>query len=160
MGFANSGRRPYRQPTALKALRGNPGRRKNPGEPLPPASGPVTKPEELSAGASAVWDRIAPIALAMRTLTCGDVSTFVTFCELQATFDQVIVEKSKPEYRPVLWSEDATGEPVAKIHPVVRLERDTAASLKNYYSFFGLEPSARSRMIVPAAADAPVSKWA
>ena len=160
MGFENSGRRPYRQPTAVKLLRGNPSRSSiNKREPLPSADVPIVKPA-LSAGAAAVWDVMAPICLAMRTLTGADVGTFATFCELQATFDQVIVEKSKPEYRPILWSEDSTGEPLAKIHPVVRLERDTAASLKAYYSFFGLEPSGRSRIIVPQGAEAPASKWA
>jgi phage terminase small subunit len=157
MGFENSGRRP--RPTAVKLLRGTMKRDINKREPLPPVDGPVVKPAGLSAGGSVVWDQIAPIVLAMRTLTAGDVPTFVTFCELQATFNGVIVEKSKPGYAPVVWSEDATGEPVAKIHPVVKLERDTANALGRYYSYFGLEPSGRSRIVLPEAV-APVSKWA
>ena len=131
MGHENSGRRPYRQPTAIKVLRGNPGKRKfDTREPLPPVDSPVVKPAGLSPGAVVVWEEMAPIVLAMRTLTAGDVRTFATYCELQATFDHVIVEKSKPGYLPVMWTENAAGEPVATIHPVVKLERETAAGLK------------------------------
>jgi len=70
MGNHNSGRRPT--PTALKILRGNPGKRPlNQDEPQPP-KGPVVKPE-LSAGADRVWDALAPVCEAMGTLTAADV---------------------------------------------------------------------------------------
>ena len=85
MGNQNSGRRP--QPTALKVLRGNPGKRKpNVGEPKPPA-GEVTQPAELSTGAAGVWAELAPICLAMKTLTPADVRPFRAMCELVATFE-------------------------------------------------------------------------
>src|SRR5688500_8745069 len=91
MGNHNSGRRP--QPTALKEFRGNPGKRKpNEKEPKPPA-GTVEKPEWLSLGGSAVWDELAPVCLAMRTLTSADVGTFGTLCELRSTFQKAVAQK-------------------------------------------------------------------
>src|SRR5688572_13476285 len=83
MGYENSGRRP--QPSALKVLRGNPGKRRLfEREPVPP-DGPVVKPAYLSALAAQVWDEIAPGCLAMRTLTGPDVPAFVRLCELEAS---------------------------------------------------------------------------
>jgi hypothetical protein len=139
MGNENSGRRP--QPTELKILRGNPGKRKpNPDEPLPPA-GEVVKPG-LSPGAVVVWDRLAPICLAMRTLTPADVDVFKTLCEMQCTFDQNSAVKGTAVFD-------------------VRLERDTATALRPYYALFGLEPVSRARISVSKKqVEEPVSKWA
>jgi phage terminase small subunit len=138
MGNENSGRRP--QPTALKLLRGNPGKRKpNAREPKPPA-GEVAKPSGLSVRAGAAWDELAPICLAMGTLTTADVRAFATMCELQATFSSVVACKESPQFD-------------------VRLERETSQALRPYYALFGLEPVSRARIAVPAK-DEPVSKWA
>jgi hypothetical protein len=41
----------------------------------------------------------------------------------------------------------------------MKLERDTAATLRPYYALFGLEPVSRARVSVPKT-DAPASKWA
>jgi len=140
MGYENSGRRP--QPTALKVLRGNPSKtRLNAHEPQPPA-GEVVKPAGLSAGAGVVWDELAPICLAMRTLTPADLRPFVTLCELQATFSANTATKGTAVFD-------------------VRLERDTAVALRPYYALFGLEPVSRARIVVvKAKPDEPVSKWA
>ncbi len=140
MGYENSGRRP--QPSALKVLRGNPGKRKpNAQEPRPP-TGDVIKPADLSAAAAAVWDELAPVARAMGTLTPADIRPFGTLCELQATFTAAARTKGTAAF-------DA------------RLERETATALRPYYALFGLEPISRARIAVPTPADAaPVSKWA
>lgn len=139
MGNHNSGRRP--SPTALKVLRGNPGKRHLQDAAEPP-TGEVVKPEGLSAGASQFWDELAPICLAMRTLTVADVRAFTKLCELEATFVQATRGKDQPG-----WEQQ-------------RLERETATSLRPYYDFFGMTPSSRARIQVPKQAEAPVSKWA
>ena len=137
-GNHNSGRKP--KPTALHILNGNPSRKKlNENEARPPA-GEITKPVTLSPDGGAVWDELAPICLAMRTLTTADVKSFATACELQATFTASAQLKGTPDF-------DA------------RLERETAAALRPYYELFGLTPVARARISVPKV-DAPVSKWA
>lgn len=145
MGYENSGRRP--QPTALKVLRGNPGKRKlNAAEPKPP-EGVVTRPEGLSAGAVVAWEELAPICLAMGTLTTADVRVFATVCELQATLTAASASK------------DNIADPVASAG-AVKLERDTAVVLRPYYALFGLEPVSRARVKMPQKADEPRSKWA
>jgi len=89
-----------------------------------------------------VWDELAPIALAMKTLTVADVRPFGTLCELQSTLLQAVSVKGTEAF-------DA------------RLERDTAVALRPYYELFGLTPVARARIVVPKAKEQEqASKWA
>lgn len=142
MGYENSGRRP--QPTALRVLRGNPSKTKlNKREPKPPA-GKVTRPDGLSAGAVAVWDELAPICLAMGTLTTADVRPFATLCELQATLLVASRDKDDPEMQAA----------------AQKLERDTAVTVRQYYTEFGLTPVSRARLSVPEKPGEQASKWA
>lgn len=144
MGYENSGRRP--QPTALKVLRGNPGKRRlNAAEPKPP-DGVVTRPERLSAGAVIAWNELAPICLHMGTLTTADVTVFATMCELQSTF--TMASAAKNDQSPI---ESASG---------IKLERETAVVLRPYYALFGLDPASRARLVVPNMVEQPESKWA
>jgi len=161
MGYENSGRRP--QPTALKMLRGNPSKtRLNQDEPQPPR-GETVKPVGLSPGASAVWDELAPICLAMRTLTPADVRPFGSMCELQSTMQETSARKSGRElFRLEAQDRNDKDSPVEiVIDAVLKLERETATALRPYYELFGLTPQARARMAVPKVKDeAPESKWA
>lgn len=157
-GNANSGRRPA--PTALTVLRGNPSKKRlNQQEPVPP-KGEVTKPAGLSAAAGAVWDELAPVCLAMRTLTVADQRAFSTMCELQATFQAAASQK---DGRALVFGvkQDREDGPIeVVIDAVLRLERETAAALRPYYELFGLTPVARARIVVPASEERPSSKWA
>ena len=161
MGYENSGRRP--QPTALRMLRGNPGKKKaNKNEPRPPA-GEVQKPRGLSRAATAVWEELAPICIAMGTLTVADVRPFATLCELQATLQRASAQKDEERYAPfttkVEDSSDEHSPVVVVVDAVLKLERDTANALRPYYALFGLEPISRARIQVPKP-EKPASKWA
>lgn len=159
MGYENSGRRP--QPTELKVLRGNPGKRKpNEQAPTPPV-GEVVKPAGLSAGGSAVWEELAPICLAMKTLTPADIRPFASLCELQATMQLASASKDDRELVTLAKAEEGASELKVVIDSVLKLERDTATALRPYYELFGLTPVARARIVVPKKTeDAPPSKWA
>jgi phage terminase small subunit len=133
MGNKNSGPRP--KPTALKVLRGNPSReRLNPCEPTPPA-GSVVAPKTLSDAGKAVWADLAPICLAMGTLTVADVKAFARLCEMEARWDRMMVKD-------------------AGLTAVLALARE----LRPYVAQFGLEPSSRARIQV--APKQPQTKWA
>jgi hypothetical protein len=141
MGNRNSGPKPL--PTALKVLRGNPGRRDlNALEPTPPA-GPVDKPPGISGGAGVIWDELAPICLAMGTLTVADRHTFWQLCELQAMLHRASPLKDAGD-----WDE------------AMRIEKIYAPMIRSYYEFFGLTPSSRSRIAVPKPKELPDKKWA
>src|SRR5690349_18593228 len=137
-GNKNSGRRP--QSTALKVLRGNPSKTKlNQHEPKPP-QGVVNQPESLSNAAAVVWDEIAPIALAMGTLTTADTQAFATLCELEVTRRQASAEKNREGFSPFMVTTmvDSAGNEHMNVkeHPAIKLERNTAAALRPYYEKF------------------------
>ena len=143
----------------MTVLRGNPSRKKlNENEPQPPAGDPV-KPTGLSAGASAVWDELAPICLAMKTLTVADVRPFATLCELQATLQHASASK---DGRALMELHPGADEDALKvvIYAVLKLERETAMAVRPFYALFGLEPVSRARIQVPQGSKAPASKWA
>jgi phage terminase small subunit len=159
VGNRNSGRRP--QPTALKVLRGNPGKRPlNTDEPTPPA-GDVVKPTTLSTPAGEVWDRLAPMAIAMGTLTRADVTAFAMLCELQATLEWAAGRKDpplrEPGERPYRWVRRCH----ERLAAAMKIEKDFAPIIRPYYALFGLEPVSRAKIQVPKKAETPVvSKWA
>jgi len=158
MGYENSGRRP--QPTALKVLRGNPGKRKpNKNEPVPP-SGTVVKPRGLSKAAGSVWDELAPVCIAMKTLTPADVRVFATLCELQSTLQMASASKDGKALLSLAREGEDSPTLTVTIDAVLRLERDTANALRPYYALFGLEPVSRARIQVAKDDDKPESKWA
>lgn len=121
------------------------------------------KPAGLSVAAGAVWDELAPICLAMRTLTAADVRPFATLCELQATLQQTSASKDgRALFTLALADRDDPDGPLAiVIDSALRLERETAAALRPYYEYFGLTPSSRARLAVGAQREEPkASKWA
>jgi hypothetical protein len=142
MGNRNSGRRP--QPTLVKLLRGNPGlRRLNDREPQT-LTGDVVKPAGLSVGAARLWDELAPLCLAMRTLTPGDAKAFGVLCEIQNSLDQVGALKDNGDW-----------------DTAMIIERQYAPLVRPYYDYFGMTATSRARMSVPKAKDeAPPRKWA
>jgi len=155
MGNWNSGRRA--KPAALKILQGNPGKRPlNLNEPVPPA-GDVLPPPTLSRAGRLVWDRLAPIAITMRTLTPADTEAFKTLCELQASLDLAAQAKDDRAFTAFPLPEEGDGP--ATIHAAILLELKIAPVVRQYYEKFGLEPVSRARLVVPRGPE-PVSKWA
>jgi P27 family predicted phage terminase small subunit len=79
------GRRgPPPTPTALRLLRGNPGRRPlNQDEPQPPAVDPSLAkcPKWLTGDARELWNRIAPGAIESGLLTVVDLPAFEALCQ-------------------------------------------------------------------------------
>ena len=98
-GNWNSGRRPT--PRALKLLRGNPGRRREPDEPPPAAPAdplPDTAPPELSGNkrARAEWKRIAPeLSESERSTAIALCLEWAAYLDAQAQLRQARTKKSK-----------------------------------------------------------------
>jgi phage terminase small subunit len=156
-GNHNSGRRP--KPTALHVLNGNPSRKKlNENEVRPPAGDPQ-KPAGMSQAGSVMWDELAPVCVAMGTLTTADVVPFATMCELQATMRAVSASKDGRELFHLQADEDDPARLAIVVDSALKLERETATALRPYYALFGLEPISRAKINVPKEKP-PASKWA
>jgi phage terminase small subunit len=150
-------------PTALKVLRGNPGKRPlNSAEPKPDVGLPG-EPPGLSEPARRYWVTVGRQCVAMGTLTIVDGPAFGTLCELLATQELVRLEKNREGFAPFMIEpmvnpDGSNGEKVRE-HPALKLERDTATAIRPYFERFGLDPASRSRLHVTNERK-PVSKWA
>jgi P27 family predicted phage terminase small subunit len=112
----------------------------------------------MSKAGAAIWDEIAPVCLAMGTLTTADVVAFASMCELQATMREASAAKDGRQLFQLVKGDDDPRLEVV-IDSVLRLERDTAGALRPYYDFFGLNPVSRAKIAVPKAPEQK-SKWA
>jgi P27 family predicted phage terminase small subunit len=138
-------RRP--QPTALKILRGNPGKRPlNAAEPKPAADG-VVPPAWLAQDALEKWHELSPILLAVGVLTRADVGPLARYCDTWAWWrrcrdvidrdgDTVVVRDNAGN---VKWSQQ---------RPEVGIVSKLAQQMHRLESEFGLTPSARSAIHV------------
>src|SRR5262249_16872713 len=91
-------RGPTPEPSALKRLKGNPGRRPlNEAEPQPNRT-PPTCPNWLDDIAKAKWAQIAPELIQLGLLTSVDGDSFAAYCQAFAEF-QIATETLKKEGR-------------------------------------------------------------
>jgi P27 family predicted phage terminase small subunit len=158
-GNFNSGRRP--QPSQLKLLRGNPGRRRiNPNEPRPEA---VTEnfdipPPELAGdkGAIAEWQRIAPLLRLCGLISQAERTALTALCQ---QWSQYLEAQRQIRKLGMMIKKD--GELTA--NPYLPIADRALAACHRLWTELGLTPSGRARVArLPPASDAPApgSKWA
>lgn len=143
---------PPPQPTRIKSLRGNPGKRAlNAGEPEP-RRGVPSCPSHLDPAAKKEWRRVARLLEEVGLLTLVDRAALALYCAAWARW--VDAEEKLAASGPVLKS--ATGRYYP--NPLVAISRQAARDIRAWAMEFGLTPSARSRMraVLPDDAAAAV----
>ena len=150
-----------KQTPALALLKGNPGRRPVNPSPAVAPPGAVDPPASLGQAARVLWDELAPIAIAMGTLTPADRRPFAAFCELQASLEGISKAKADASggYVTVVRDEADGDRYVLVVDAVLKAERDAAVACLRFYALFGFEPAARGRLVVGAPAAPVQSKW-
>lgn len=147
-GYAGKqGRKPT--PTALRLLRGNPGRRPiNADEPkaapkLPPP------PAELSDAAKREWRRTGRKLLAGRIITDLDTAAFAAYCSSYARWLEATALLAKS---PVV-IKNRHGDLV--LNPLLRVVRESQDQYTRALAEFGMSPVSRTRVHAeqPAAVD-------
>jgi P27 family predicted phage terminase small subunit len=134
------GRKPT--PTALKVLRGNPGKRPlSSDEPQPPAA-PLISPAWLSDHAREHWEQTAPILAAHGLLTVLDVPAWSLAC---AAWSQVQAMSRLVEQDGATMPTAREG---AKSHPAARLMQIWADLYLKLAREFGMTPTARVHLHV------------
>jgi P27 family predicted phage terminase small subunit len=142
-----SGRRPL--PTAVKKLRGNPGRRPlNRAEPKP-TKGPPAKPAQLTGVASEEWDAIVPQLELLGVLTVVDGKALAAYCHFFARWWQAEAEIERLGI--ILEEErlDKEGNLVGAVYkrnPAISVSHEAAKIMRSYLVEFGMTPSSRSRL--------------
>lgn len=133
-----AGRGPAPTPSALRLIRGNPGKRAMPkGEPKAKV-GPPPKPDCFGVDASAEWDRIVPLLSETRVLTRNDLAALTAYCVQWGR----MVECERGVWAPRI------GE---RKKAILRRRFDDAMKLMRWAAQeLGLTPAARTRIRVDA----------
>lgn len=143
-GNVRNGVRPA--PTSLKLLKGETKRdRINRNEPQAPAPAePPAAPDWLDDDAKAVWANLVPQLHAKGLFTAWDLEVFAVFCEAVVHHRKAceLVDNS------AILLKGAHGA-MAK-NPALQIVRDSAQVIRAYAQEFGLSPSARSGIELPA----------
>lgn len=145
-------RGPKPAPRHLKVLHGEKRpSRVNYREPQAPAEDEVVAPDFLDDDARAVWDRLAPTLRARSMLTIWDVDLFAVYCT------------AVTHHRRAARMVNADGVTVSGDggrtvkHPAMQVLRDQAMILATLSGRFGLSPSDRAQIEMPAPIGGPAS---
>jgi P27 family predicted phage terminase small subunit len=138
-------RRP--QPTALKILRGNPGKRRlNAAEPKPRADG-IEPPAWLTGAALEKWNELLPILQQVGLLTRADVGSLARYCDAWAWWRRCreVIER---EGDIVVVRDETGGIKWTQQRPEVGIVSKLSQQLHRLECEFGLTPAARSAISV------------
>jgi len=142
------GRKP--KPNVIKDLEGNPGKRRRVRENEPVPKGGVPEcPEHLDGEARAEWFRTAKVLLEMKLLTTADRSALAAYCTAYSRW--VEAERQVKKLGPIVKSPDK-GFPMKS--PYLVIADQALEIMRKFMVEFGLTPSSRSRIRVPADAEA------
>jgi P27 family predicted phage terminase small subunit len=144
-------------PTALKKLRGNPGKRPmNPAEPTP--SGIAKCPASLGKAARKIWVRESKHLVACGLLTSVDASAFAVYCTVKGRLEYAETQVEK--YGMVVKDPSSSPDnPRSMPNPYLSIADKAIDQLRKFAIEFGLTPASRSRLQITAAPEAPASEW-
>lgn len=151
--MATRGRKP--KPTAIKKLRGNPGRRPLPvGEPQPSTldlAALPEPPEYLPGPAKAKWREALPTLAEMRVITRADLVVYEMFCLYYAEYVEHTIKVGKEGAAFVRKRVNAKGQEVPKsdyivYHPSKVLRDSAFKNLLRILPEIGFTPSSRARL--------------
>jgi P27 family predicted phage terminase small subunit len=155
-GNKNSGRKP--QPTALRILRGNPGKRPlNRAEPAPPAVTAEfdTPPLELEGDplAQTEWRRLAPILRGCKLVTEAERTALVALCQV---WSHMLTAQAAIRKVGMLLSTDSG----PKANPAIAVYNAALSQIRPLWEQLGLTPAGRARIYALPGKDEPErSKW-
>lgn len=143
------GRKPV--PTALKILRGNPGRRAlTVGEPKPRSDDAYPAPEWLDEEARAEWARLEPELVKIGLLTRADLPAFAAYCAEVGTFQSAARELAHPTRK-------LSG---GRRNLLLGFRRKASQEMRRWAAEFGLTPAARVRLkSEPPPPEDPLAKY-
>lgn len=137
------GRKP--QPTHLRLVKGNPGKRALPqNEPKPKTARPP-KPANLpDSTASKLWDVLEDELFNMGVLTTADGPALRMLCEVWARFFEA--RRIINQFGSMTYTTEGVAGMQIKVHPAVGIMERAERSIRSWCSEFGLTPAARARV--------------
>ena len=135
------GRKP--QPTALRLIKGNPGKRPLPENEPRPAPAAPEMPDWLEGEAAAEWERVVPQLEALGLLAQIHRAVLVTYCTAWADYVELYQDVTETG-----WTVP-TADGGRKRNPNAASLRDAYERLRSAASEFGMTPSALVRLATP-----------
>lgn len=137
---------PQPTPTALKVLRGNPGRRPLPVNEPKPADNCDDCPVWVCESGRVEWARLVPRLKAVGLFTNLDTNGFARYCECLGDWEETkqFLRENGHTYQ----TSTASGALAYKKFPQSSLLRDLDKTLAGYEASFGMSPASRTRLDV------------
>lgn len=133
------------QPTALKLVKGNPGKRPlNSREPKPKRVIP-SPPDHMSQEAMVHWGRLSVMLDRMGVLTEADGWALEQTCLLYQ--DMIELRAEVATRGRVYVTKNTTGDEMRRPNPEVAMLADADRRFRGYLAEFGLTPAARARVV-------------
>jgi len=132
------------QPTALRVLRGNPGKRPlNTHEPVLPVSESLDLPPELldDAAAAKEWTRLAPMLRDAGIVTDGEWAALVALCQQWSRY----LEATSRIKLAGMVIKSPSGYPMP--NPYIGIANHALSHCTKLWAELGLTPSSRSRVV-------------
>lgn len=150
------GRKP--QPDEIRQLRGNPGKRA--GAPVSEDELPASRsdaPQYLVTAAQEIWDDIAPSMLSTNLLRQSDRAVLAMCCDQMAQYwqmsDRIRDDGYVIEVRTYANTDKETI--VKRAHPLLKAQKDCAATIKDLVDRLGLSPMSRTQLMAALAGRLP-----
>ena len=135
-------RGPKPKPTALKLVRGNPGKQKiNKREPKP-GPGIPTCPKHLTTDAKTEWKRVTKLLLKNGLLTHLDRPMLAAYCQAWARW--IDAEKKMATHGPIITTPNGS----VQFSPFLNLANKAMKQLKEFGAVFGMSPADRVNLQV------------
>ncbi len=146
-------RGPAPAPTALKIMRGNPGKRPiNKSEPKP-RKFKSKPPDHLDPEAVAEWKRLVPILKRMKVLTEADYMALGTLCVAYSTMAKA--QKQLTTAGLLYKTQSGYVQP----SPLMGIITRNMEIVKKHLAEFGMTPASRSRIQMAPADEQPRDEW-
>jgi P27 family predicted phage terminase small subunit len=136
-------------PTALRMLRGNPGRRPLPPYDPHPPRGLPDPPADLDGAALAEWQRLGPLLEAQGLMTVLDAPAFATYCRAWGRYLAALA--ALEQEGDVLVS--PTG--YRYMNPHYTMAEKERIICRQFWDAFGMTPSARTKVAMHPERRAP-----
>ena len=139
-------------PTAIKELRGNPGKRAlNDAEPEPDKLMKLPEPPSyIGEYGAREWNRVGPILIKLGLLTEADMQVFEAYC---LNVQLMVDARNEIEEKGML----VTGARGKVRNPAIAAFSAASTAVRGFAAEFGLTPSARSRIKLPTSDDNPLA---
>jgi P27 family predicted phage terminase small subunit len=142
------GRRP--NPTALKKLAGNPGRRPlSSAEPEPPVLAEATPPEWLDERAREMWTALSPLLINLKVLTVADAAALSALCDAWSEWRlarDVVKRDGMVSEEPVMTRSGEIAGYKIRQRPEVGIASDAWRRVRLMMVEFGLTPASRTKV--------------